>query len=168
MKTLENYAMKILADSGCDCYTYGGEWSKHVLDDLKEGFPDGMEYPYVDVANAILAISRPKPIERAPWRMIWSNEHSCDGIDCKSFGEAKNQALDTLLEWAAEESNGWALDPETYEPLPTEEQKENWDYMFYNCYTYVEKYNPDTDEYEEYWSPSDEDLERHGLKPFYE
>ena len=38
MTELETYARKILADHGCDIYTYGGEWSKYILDDLKKKY----------------------------------------------------------------------------------------------------------------------------------
>lgn len=155
--TLENYAMKILADAGCDCYTYGGEQAKHILDDLKEEFKNGMEYPYIDVANAILAISRPRPIVRAPYRVWWDTDSCCDGYDCESFGAAKCSAEDTLCEWMCEEFCKWA-DP--YHP--TEEQKEDWDYMIWNCGVSVAKYNPHTDEYEECWSPSQEELDAMG------
>ena len=51
---IREYAKKILDDHGCDQYTYGGEFSKHILNDLKTEYPNGMEFPYIDVANAIL------------------------------------------------------------------------------------------------------------------
>lgn len=159
MKTLENYALKILADHGCDCYTYGGEYSKHVLDDLKEAYPDGMEFPYVDVANAILNISRTRPIYKAPWQMVYDTDTCTDGIDYESFEAAKESAFDTLLEWMAEERSRWAND------TPTEEEIEDYDYMIYNSSTSVYKYNPYTDEYEEYWSPSYEDEKEIGWEP---
>ena len=168
MKTVENYAMQILSENGCDCYTYGGEYAKHVLEDLKEGYPDGMEFPYVDVANAILTISRPTPITRSPYHVTWETDNCCDGFDCESFESAKCAALDTLIEWEMEESQDWSFDPETYKSQPTEEQKENWDYMIYNCGVSVYKYNPQTDEYDEVWSPSEEELDSIGWKLFYE
>ena len=111
--SLENYAMKILADAGCDCFTYGGEYAGKIMDDLKEGWPNGMKFPYVDVANAILAISRLKPIARAPWRMMFETDNTCDGIDCASFEEAKANAEDTLVNWMAEEQGGWARSART-------------------------------------------------------
>ena len=164
METLENYAMKILADAGCDCHTYGGEASKHIMRDLKEAFPEGMEYPYtyIAVANAILAISRPEPIKRSPWRVHWDTDNCCDGYDCESFKAAKESALDTLIGWAVDERSGWKSNE------PTDEEKENWDYMIYNCGVAVYKYNPDTDEYEKFWHPSDEDCKSIGWVLFNE
>ena len=152
MTELETYARKILADHGCDIYTYGGEWSKYILDDLKKEYPDGMEFPYVDVANAILEISRAKPIERKPWQVVWSTEDCTDGYGCDSFDEANDSALDTLATWQAEKI---AEFKDCFNP--TEEEIDDYDYMIANFYVKVYKYNPNTDEYEEYWEPSYED-----------
>ena len=150
--TVEEYAKKILSDHGCNEYTYGGEWSKYVLSDLKEEYPDGMEFPYVDVANAILAISKVEPIKRDPWIMCWDTDNACDGIGFESFGAAKCCAEDTLLEWMCWERDEWK-DPFN----PTENELDNYNYMIWNNSVCVKKYNPDTDEYEEVWSPSYEE-----------
>ena len=156
MDTVESYALKILADSGCDCYSYGNvEDSEILLEDLKTEYPDGMKYPYIDVANAILAISRPRPIKKSPWRMVWENEHSCDGIDYDSFEAAKEQAIETLVEWQVQFLADRKF-PKKLEDM-TEEQKEDWNYMISECRVSVYKYNADKDEYEEYWYPSYED-----------
>ena len=156
--TVDSYAMKILSDHGCDCYTYGGEDCKHVLDDLKEGYPDGMEFPYIDVANAILRISKPRELYKAPFHMVWSNEHSCDGVDCESYEAAKCLAEDTLLEWEMEEICKWEGG------VPTEEQIEDWNYMVFNCYTLIYEYDPMTDEYVERDGLSYEDEEKIGWR----
>ena len=158
--TLKEYALKILTDAGCDEYTYGGEWSKKIMDDLKQAFPDGMEYPYIEVANAILAMSRPQPIERAPFKMVYDTDHCCDSVDCDSEEEARDAALDCLHEWMAQNMSGWKHDE------PSDADKEWWDYMIYNNSVYVVKYNPETDEYETVWEPSYEDEESIGWKPF--
>jgi hypothetical protein len=131
------------------------------MEDLKQAFPSGMKYPYIDVANAILSISTPEPIARAPFIVVWSNEHTCDGYDADSLEEAQGFAIDTLIEWQAEESSNWSFLPDGT-PTPTDEQVESWDYMIYNCYVYVKQYNPNTDEYETVWEPSDEELEEIG------
>lgn len=156
MNTLENYAMKILADAGCDCYTYGDEQATHLMDDLKEEYPNGMEYPYIDVANAILAISRPRPIVRKPWQMLWDNGEDCSGIGYDSFEAAKDAAEDTLAEWIASECACWLTD------TPDEEERDRFNYMIGTCSVEVHKYNKDTDEYELYWTPSYEDEQRIG------
>ena len=160
--TIQEYAKKILTDAGCDEYTYGGDWSKHIMDDLKQAYPDGMEYPYIDVANAILAMSKPKPIERAPFKVVIDTDSLTYGFYCSSYGEAHEHVMDTLLEWMADEMSGWKHDE------PSDEEKERWDYMIYNCSVCVDKYNPETDEYETVWEPSYEDEHRIGWKPFEE
>ena len=144
---LEEYAKKILADHGCDEYTYGNESrSEQVLEDLKKGYPGGMEFPYIDVANAILAMSRPKPIVRKPWSMVWETESDCDGVGCGSFESAKALAEDLLVEWQVDKMSCYPIDLKDW----TEEQIEDWDYMIYNYGTEIRKYNPDTDEYDSY------------------
>ena len=160
-KEIKKYALKILTDAGCDKFTYGGEYAKHIMDDLKTGFPDGMKYHYIDVANAILKMSRPKPLYRAPYRVIIDTEHSTDGADEKDLASAKENVYDTYYEWMNDEALH-RKDPDK----PTKKEKENWDMMIYNCGAYIEKYNPNTDEYEEYWYPSDDKLKRMGWKPF--
>lgn len=154
-----NYAKKILADHGCDEYTYGGEWGKNVLDDLKESYPNGMEYPYVDVANAIISISKQKPIVRDPWAVVWDTSDFCDGIGCPSFEYAKSDAIDTLVMWMTEARNEWE---DVFNP--TDEELDNYNYMICNSCVYVQKYDPMKDEYEDYWSPSYEDEESIGWK----
>ena len=155
---LKEYAKKILTDAGCDEYTYGGEWSNHIMDDLKEAFPNGMEFPYVDVANAILEMSRPEPIHRSPWRVCWDTDNCSDGYDVESFEAAKAEALDTLAEWQTEQCYNYPSDLNKW----TEKQIEDWDYMYYNCGVSIYKYNPQIDEYEEYCEPSDEELKEIG------
>lgn len=146
--TVNEFAMNLLRECGCDEYTYGGRDSENLMNDLKTQFPNGTDFPLVDIANAILAVSRPRPIVRKPYRVTWENEHSCDGFDCDSFERAKGEAFDTLLEWMSDESLKWDFD-DNMTPIPTPEQIDDWNYMIYNCGVYLYKYNPDTDEYDE-------------------
>lgn len=157
--TINEYAAHILKEHGCDEHTYGGEYSAHILDDLKEAYPNGMDhgYSWLDVANAILAMSKPEPIKRSPYRVIYDTDTNCDGYDCESLEQAKCDALDTLIEWMAEGLAGFK-DPYN----PTEDEREKYDYMIYNSSVCVEEYNPATDEYEEVWSPSDDDCKQIG------
>lgn len=157
--SVEAYALAILAEHNCDCYTYGGESGETILNDLKEGYPEGMEFPYIDVANAIVQISRVKPICRAPYRMVFDTDSFCDGIDFESFGAAKCDAEDTLINWMAEERSQWK---DFF--CPTAEELDNYNYMICNCSVEVRKYNPETDEYDEEWSPSYEEEEKLGWK----
>lgn len=151
------YAKRILMDAGCDEYTYGGEQCKYLMDDLKAEFPDGMEYSYVDVANAILGMSRPRPIVRAPYLMVWDNDSGADSIECESFNEALMVAENSLVDWMFAETLCWDV-----KSGPTQEQIENWDYMIYNFSVEIRKYNPHTDEYEAVKEFTDEELHSMG------
>lgn len=151
--TVKEYARKILADHGCDEYSYGGTCGETILSDLKEAYPNGMEYPYVDVANAIMEISRMRPVVRHPYMMLWDNDHACDGIGYDSLGAAQASAEDTLLEWMCQTRAEWK---DFFNP--TEEELEDYNYMIYNCSAYVAEYNPDTDEYDEYWWPDNDTI----------
>ena len=161
--SLENYAMKILVDHGCDCYTYGDETSKTIMDDLKSAYPDGMEYGfhYLEVANAILAMSRPRPIARSSWKVCYSADNFDNSFSKDDFESAKDSALDVLGDWMLEESVHWVV-----AGMPSETEKEEWDYMINSCEVYVSKYDPSTDEYKEYWYPDSCDLENIGWKAF--
>ena len=58
-KKITDYAAKILSDHGCDTHSYYGVSLETTINDLKEAYPDGMDYPYDQVAKAILEISTP-------------------------------------------------------------------------------------------------------------
>lgn len=160
--TLYDYVKKILVDSGCDEYTYGGEWATHIMDDLKEAFPSGMEYPYIDVANEILSMSKPRPIKKAKYAMIYNTPDFIDSFSCDNLEEAKSKMFDVYVDWMVEEQCRWGSDE------PTEDEKEDWDYMIYNCECWIEEYNPMTDEYEICSEPTDVELEEIGWKLFCE
>ena len=163
MVSLETYALQILAKHNCNCYTYGGSDADSLLQDLKEAYPDGMDYPFVDVANAILAISRPRPIVRAPYVISWDNGvEACGSIDANSFEEAKDGAIEMLMDWMHTERGTWD------EKEPNQEQKDSWDMMIYNAYAEVHKYNKYTDEYEEEWCVPDDTLREIGWVTFEE
>ena len=59
------YANQVLSEHGCDCYTYGDKNMPYcqiasIAAELRTAYPDGMEYSYEDVAQAILDISKPR------------------------------------------------------------------------------------------------------------
>ena len=149
--SLNAYAMKVLSEHGCDCYTYGDEDAKHILEDLKTAYPNGMEYPYIEVANEILSMSRPRPIYKAPYKMIYDMGHTVDSTEHQCFETAKDEAIETLVDWIVEQKSLWKSD------TPTEEEKGSFNMMIQDCSVEVVKYNPDTDEYEDCWMPTYED-----------
>ncbi len=153
---IKEYAKKILKNHGCKLSTYWRETGETIIGDLKEAYPNGMEYPYLDVANAILAITEPEPLKRAPYRMIFDIGHTVDGIDHESMEAAKTDALDTLIEWMSQ----FTIENHISQPDPknwTKKQQEDWDYMIYNFSVCVAKYDPQTDEYITCWEPTAED-----------
>lgn len=154
---LKKYTMDLLDRYECDEYTYGDTPADTIIKDLKECDED-IKYPVVDVANMIIEISKRKPIKRAPWIVAWDTDNCCDGYGCETFEQAKDGALDILVTWAVEEHTSWKSD------TPTQEEAENWNHMIYNCEAWVQKYDPDDDEYHDYWYPSDEELEEIGWK----
>ena len=156
---VEEYAAHILSEHGCDEFTYGGESGETVLSDLKAAYPAGMEYSYIEVANAIISMSKVKPIVRAPYIMRFDTDSFTDGIDEFSLEAAKMDALDTLLQWMAEEVQTWK---DAF--CPTDEELDNYNYMICNSSVSVCAYNPDTDEYDEIWYPSYEDEEKIGWR----
>jgi hypothetical protein len=101
------------------------------------------------------------------FRYIVDGDHFIDGFDAADLKDAQNGAIETLILWMQEESCDWAFLPDGT-PNPTEDQKENWDYMIYNCGVWVEELDPETGKWEEVWSPSDEDCDRIGWKTFAE
>ena len=151
--TLNELARKILRDSDCDEYTYGGSESENILKDLMSVYDPGdlRPFTYIEVANEILSFSHPRPIERKPFRVAYDTENDCDAIDCDTFEDAKDTLWSTYTGWMDAERMDWNGEP-------TPQQKKDWDFMLYNSAAVVQKYDPDIDEYEDYWYPSDEEL----------
>lgn len=167
---IRQYAKKILDEHNVPLTSYWGVNGETIISDLKEAYPDGMEYPYIDVANTIMKISTPTLIKRHPYQMVWNTDSCCDGAGYDSLIEAKESAIDTLVEWMVESQYDWKIKMDNNGGeigyAPTKQQIEDFNYMIYSCYVEVQKYNPDTDEYEEYWSPSEEDENEIGWRPY--
>jgi len=163
-RAIKEYAKRVLKDHDCTMDAYWGCTGEQVIRDLKEAYPNGMEYPYVDVANAMLLLAKPTLLERKPWLMVFDMGHTVDGIEYDSFEAAKEQALETLVEWQVQQVSEFKniQGPADFPAKLGQEQREEWDYMISECHVEVQKYNPDTDEYEEYWFPSYEDEKQVG------
>lgn len=84
------------------------------------------------------------------WKMIYDMEHTCDGIDCDSFEEAKARWEDCLTEWMTETEMEHPGDADA------------WDKMIYNCSAWISQLNEETGEYEEYWHPTYKDEQELG------
>ena len=90
------------------------------------------------------------------YRVRWDTDSCCDSFASPSFGQAKQDALDLLLEWETQQMCEW----HSTRPLP--EQIDAWDYMIDNCYAEVIECNDDSgadsDECHTVWQPNDEEL----------
>lgn len=96
------------------------------------------------------------------YRVLWETDDCVDSFESTSFGQAKQDALDLLIEWEVQEMSDWGL----YHP--TQEQIDRWDYMIESCFVSVIECEPgDFEIYQEVWEPDDEDLDRIGWK-YYE
>lgn len=94
------------------------------------------------------------------FEVIWNTEDCIDGIPKDTFEEAKDCAMEIMSEWLMD---GYAiLQKENF----SQEVIDGWDEMIEECWVAVGKYNPETKEYEEFWNPSDDDLEMIGWRPF--
>lgn len=101
-------------------------------------------------------------MKKAPFKVIWDNGDCIDSIDCNSIEEAKDTALTILQCWIESEFSEWE------DVQPTEEEKENFDYMIYNCYVEIVEYNKETKDYDECKVLTDNDYNSIGWISFEE
>lgn len=156
--TAEEFAAKLLADNGCNEHTYCGAFGAQLMKDLKNEFPDGMPEPftYLEIANAILSMSRPEPIERAPFKVMWGNGGGCGSIARDTLESAIETAESVLAGWIVQEQAGWESD------VPTQTEADDFNYMIDNCSANVWEYDPKKDTYRPLWEPPDDLLESIG------
>ena len=122
----------------------------------------------MDIAiHGIMNINNPiQHGKRMDYQMVYNTEDNTDGLYYATLEEAQASAIDTLEQWIIEERENWKCTDKIDDTItiyePTKTQKDKWDYMINECYVEVKKYNPDTKEYEDYWSPSDDELREIG------
>lgn len=102
-------------------------------------------------------ISKRCEMEKKRYTMIYDTDSFCDGIEYDSFEAAMCDAEDTLCNWQADQmvSGKYSEDPREW----TEKQIDDWDYMIYNCSTYVLDNETGEETYPEYptsWVTHDE------------
>ena len=95
-------------------------------------------------------------MSKAMFRVVWDAEHVCDGFDCNSFCEAVDSVYNIYA--------GWILDGSAIRNSVKDFNPEDWNYMIDSCSAEVQKLNTETNEYESFWSPSDDSLEKIGWK----
>lgn len=166
---IREYAEKLLKEFGCALDCYKGEWAKYALPDMQELSKErDIPFPLESVAKVIIEIGNEQPDPPSKGHkqfcMIFDVGHSVDGIEFDTFEAAKTDAIDTLINWMAEETVGWKT--ETSEdgisvfPHPTNEQIESWDDMINTCSVYVVEWDETKNGWQdadEAWFPSHED-----------
>ena len=95
-------------------------------------------------------------MDKMEYMVVWNTEDCIDGIPVETFYDAKETALVILNEWARDGLT--IIDENDF----SDEIRDGWNQMIENCWVEVRKYNPETKEYEKFWSPSEEDLESIG------
>ena len=163
--TIREYTLKLLEEYGCKLDCYKGEFGeKYALSDMEEYAKNNeVPFPLEDVAKELIAIGNEQP---APPRnghkqycMIWESENTCDGTEFNTEQEAKDNALNTLMEWLIQEQAEWSVDEKGI-PHPTEKQIENYNYMISNYSVCVVEWNEEVNAYNDTdygWYPSSDD-----------
>lgn len=163
--TAKELAMKLLVDAGCDLWCYTDDYD-NALKDInylinEEGRVFDCSEDNIARALVEIAVENPKP-EEPPKRytMIYDGDSFVDGTDHETLEEALEAAKETRIFWEECEMYDWNFDDKGV-PHPTEKQIEDWDYMIWNCSTYVIEKDDDGNTIEEYYL-SDDDLKEIG------
>lgn len=95
--------------------------------------------------------------------VIWNTEDCCDSTryEYKTLEAAKNEMKEIYLEWLTAEQMNWNINKESFKPIPTEDQIEEWDNMIDNCYVYIRELDKDgniinKEDYYKFWLSDDE------------
>lgn len=164
--TAREKAMLLLEEEGCPLDTYRNDTKGWAFDDVQfvmKTSPDRLGgFDPIEVALELQQIGDEQhPRMKNPeWMVIWDGDSFSDSWYCESFEEAKNDAIDTLIEWqmqmVADHLN-----------LHSKEFIDSYNYMVTHCETHVKHREPipvpeDTDDddmgWEDYWYPSEQDL----------
>ena len=89
------------------------------------------------------------------YRMVYDTENFIDSVTFDTFEDAKADLFATYELWMQEEHAKWKS------VEPTEEDKENWDYMIYNCACWIEELK-ENNEYATCYEPTDAELREIG------
>lgn len=165
--TAKEIARKLLVDAGCDLWCYTDDYDNALKDINYLINEEGRVFdcPADNIARALveIAVENPKPEEPLKrYTMIYDGDSFVDGTDHETLEEALEAAKETRIFWEECEMSdkGWNFDDKGV-PHPTEKQIEDWDYMIWNCSTYVIEKDDDGNTIEEYYL-SDDDLKEIG------
>ena len=98
-------------------------------------------------------------MEHKRYKMLYDGGHFVDGIEFDDFEDAKDNAIETLIMWMAEESYFWERN-ENGIPCLTELQIENWNWMIGDCCVCIVEWDEEAKDWEDVddaWYPSYED-----------
>lgn len=172
---IREYTLHLLKSCGCDlnCYAETSYVKGHeihsgftdALNDLKSMVEAGEKYdfPLEDIAKELVAIGNEQPLPprrgHKLFSMVYDMGDTVDGVEHDTFEAAKDDALETLANWVAEEQKCWKVD-ENGTPHPTERQVESWDKMIEDYCVYIVRWDDEANDYEscdDAWYPSSED-----------
>lgn len=142
-KEVDKYSKYLLKTHHCSDACYRNESMTTIRGDIERVYPDGLEYPVEAVVCSIHrmhnSINFPEPSQ---FHMVYDTGDAVSGIEHETFDGAKADVFDTLCEWQSQFSGS----------------PDDWDMMIEESSTHVTKYNPETEEYDDYWFPSEEEL----------
>lgn len=98
------------------------------------------------------------------YSMVFSNGENRDAWGFGSFELAKETVMEQYMNWMHEFSFDRQCSSDFKEW--TKNEVKEWNAMIEKCYCLVEEYNSVTDEYDDYWYPSEEDLREIGWLPY--
>lgn len=85
------------------------------------------------------------------YMLIWDTDNCCDGYeigDYDSEEEAKEALKECYIEWEIQEIWNWKFS-ESGMPMPTTEQINDWDAMYWNCSCYLVPFDEELGSYSE-------------------
>jgi len=170
--TLREWAIQLLDSCGCklDCYKdrncLSNNGYKDACEDLERYKADNkctFPFPVWVIAAELQSIGNEQPepiITHKRYQVVY--DFGCsDGVnEFDNFEDAKDDAINTLVEWICDEQYTWEVDKDGV-PHPTDEQIDSWDIMINECCIYVREWKEDEqtyyDEKMNYWFPSYEE-----------
>lgn len=103
-------------------------------------------------------------MDKIVYTVVYDTENFCDSFDVNSYEEAVGNALDILMQWMLDDPDiTWHPGDDTE---PTEEQKDEWNYLIENneVRIYKHAYGTDYDSDDLVWYMQSYDVEPIGWK----
>lgn len=169
MMTINQYARTLLKEMGYTVYDIWGYDPDNLIYELKKFYPNGLAWTYVEVANALLTIAKPKLIHRAKYLVTISTDDECIAVDAETEEEAVKILHDTFENWIMEMTSKWIEKVWIDRKQLDENDINEWNDMIETRTVYFAPYDKNTDEYlyetEYERNPPDRYLDSIGWKP---